>query len=146
MKKLIIIVAILVVSLPISAQFQGFFKPLEKNPVFLRELTADRTNNIFLIRMGGGFSAVETVYNWEEKKFSQNAFSQIGFGLSLNHYTPNIDGSVYNNWGINGFIFANNEKISLALTASAWQYFQVGFRYTPGVKEIGFFSGLKYNF
>ena len=147
MKKLILIfTAFFAVIIANGQGFNGFFKPVEAQPYFqAKEITADRNlNGVFLVRMSAGVVATQTTYDFENKLWSQTAFSSVGFGLSFSHYKQIAD-APYNDWSINGFLFAN-EKVSFALTASAWQYFQAGVLYTPGVKAIGFLTGLKYNF
>lgn len=146
MKRLTILLCLFVITITTDAQvFRGFFKPVGEQPYFkATELTADRNlNGVFLVRMSAGVVATQTIYDFETKQWSQTALNALGFGLSFNHYKQLAE--PYNDWSINAFLFAN-EKVSFALTASAWQYFQGGVIYTPGVKQIGFLTGFKYSF
>jgi hypothetical protein len=146
MRRLILLFVGIFAVININAQvFRGFFKPVSEQPYFkTKEITADRNlNGVFLVRMSAGVVATQTIYDFETKSWSQTALNAVGFGLSFNHYKQLAE--PYNDWSINGFLFAN-EKVSFALTASAWQYFQGGVIYTPGVKQIGFLTGFKYSF
>ena len=145
MKRLVVFLIALFFVTTINAQFKGFWQPVKQNPYFAKELTADKAwNGVILVRMSAGVVATATTYNFSEKVWTQSAFNAVGFGLSANHYNNN-NGEPYNDWSVNAFLFAN-ETLSIAVTGSAWQYFQAGVIYTPKNKSVGFLTGLKYSF
>lgn len=148
MKKLIIIVAILVVSLPISAQFQGFFKPTSQILKFDRE-RADYASDVWLFRPTVAVTAMQF---WIENPVRVASLSQLGTGISYAHYTDN-NGEPYQNFGANLLVMFSQDlagveptKLSLALTGTAFQYVSVGGGYCFGEKKFFILTGVTYSF
>lgn len=150
MKKFIIIVTILVVSLPISAQFQGFFKPRQMIQ-FSRE-RADYEPTQWLARPTVGVSALAVYYNSELKRFETAGFNKVGAGIGYQHFRDDAEGA-YNDYGFNFLILfdvvpteTTGLNITPALTVNAINFVNLGIAYDFGLKKPLVLTGLTYKF
>lgn len=148
MKKFIIIVLLLVVWLPLSAQFQGFFKPVPK--LFdARELTADYQPSVWLFRPIVTVTAMSFTLG---NPVTVASLSSMGTGLSYQHFIDN-SGEAYNNYGFSALVLFSQDvggvqpaKLCPAVTVSAFQYVNIGIGYSFADKKAFLLTGISYSF
>jgi hypothetical protein len=154
MKRLILLFGIILISISVSAQY--FWQPVKNHPYFDQKLTksVDRISGIWLVRLSAGVIADELKYNKVSKVLEQQAFNKMGLGVSWNHYKDNA-GNPYNDFSVNGFLFvpsgATPTNMSIAVTASVFQFLQAGINLEPALFNSDYFPvsllvGLKYSF
>ena len=170
MKKLLVILAVLALTVPILAQSKraGILFPVKDNLPAVSHLTTDRsvrvisdsTYNTHLVRFAAGVSGVQILYNKVTREITSEAFAKVGIGLSYSFYRV-TNGDPFNYLSLNGFLFLPitdvDQTISIAVTASAFNLFgtnispALGINFEPGnIKSdylpVGPLLSLKYNF
>jgi len=157
MKRIVVILVFLAIGLSGIAQnkWKGFFDPVKANSYFDkdREFRADRGTGVMLWRGAVSFQANQLLYNKAKKYFEPVAYEKIGVGLSYAHY-KDVDGSPYNDFSVNGFMFFpldENSSVSFAVAGSFFQYFELGFGFEPKLINSDYlpvypFLGAKYTF
>ena len=166
MKKLLVIIAVLVLTVPILAQSKraGILFPVKDNLPAVSQLTTDRgvrvisdsTYNIRLIRFGAEVGGIQILYNKETREIKSEVFAKVGIGLRYAFYkVTNGEPLIY--LSINGFVFMNDESISFAVSASAFRFWgtnlspSIGVNFEPGniktdIFPLGPLINLTYNF
>jgi len=142
-------VSLLVATLPISAQFQGFFKPADQVLKFDRE-RADYAPSSWLARPTVGVSALAVYYNGE--RFETTGFNKIGAGVGWQHFIDN-NGEPYNNYGFNFLLLfdvvpteVTGLNLTPVVTVSALNFVNLGVAYDFGLKKPMLLTGLTYKF
>lgn len=157
MKKFIIVLALVVLTVGVSAQspFRGFLKPVTSD-LFS---TGDKAvSSQFLLRPTVNVSS--NLLKWDNtlKKVVNLSFARVGMGLSYAHYIE-VDGVPYNNFSINGLLLLPTGTeityFSLGATFSALDIY--GFSISAGplydfnkghpfVENIGLMTGVQITF
>jgi hypothetical protein len=139
MKRLIIIVLILVVTLPISAQsrWKGFWKPVTTHELWVDDITTDGTikadrGSLWLYRPIIQVSALSFMPTGDERIFEVGAMNSAGAGISYSNFVE-IDGLPYNRFAVNGLILSGYDlkevspmQVSLAITATLLEKLSFG--------------------
>lgn len=139
MKRLIIIVLILVVTLPISAQsrWRGFWKPVTIHELWVDDITVDGVirsdrGSLWLYRPIVQVSALSFSFTGDERVVEVGALNSAGAGISYSNFVD-IDGVPYNRFSINGLILFGYDikevspaQVSLAVTATILEKLSFG--------------------
>lgn len=148
MKKLFIICMLLIGSLAANAQtkpFKGFFRPVEKdlftNPdVMTVRGIADTAKGVWLFKFDAEITAIQLVWNKDDKKFDASPLSSAGPGIGYRHYIQ-YNGEPYCDFGINalclmgyGWTEISTVNVSLVGTFTFLDYLNIGGGYNFGSK------------
>ena len=134
MKRLLLLIGIISISISLSAQF---FKPVRSD--LFTNITVDsktKGTSVWLPRPAYTIVANKWWIDKETKKIESKLFSAVAFGIGWQHYTPTseTDPTPYNNLGVN-ILVSVGEDICAGAT----------FNYNlAGQVKIDF--GLDYNF
>lgn len=140
-------------SLGASAQdpWKGFFRPVDKD-MFALKADADFKSSTWLFRPTVELSALQLIYNKEEKAFDASSLTSGGIGIGYQHFIE-VNGEPYNNFGFNFLMLIDaiplettNTAISGAVTVSALKFLNVGGGYNFGIRKPFILTGVTYNF
>ena len=131
-----------------AQSFKGFLKPVPDNI-----LARNPGHSEWLFRPSVTITAMKYTYIHEEgKPFEVSSFSEIGVGLSYQHFIDN-EGALYNNYGFSLlFLFkavpgeTNEPGISLAGTVNVLQYINLGAGFDLTNKKVFLLTGIIYSF
>lgn len=128
MKKAILLIGIILISITTFGQKVSIFKPVPKD-LFTREITIDRTlQGDFLWRFSAQITGTELLYNKELKQFESHPLSSAGPAIGYRHYLIGTDGLPTTNWGVNAALLLGMDinnvdpaSIKLAVTADVFK-------------------------
>lgn len=144
MKKLIVVCMLMMASIvAINAQskWDGFFKPVENdlftNPdVMTFRGIDDPAAGVWLFKFDAQITAVQLLWDKENKKFLASPLSSAGPGIGYRHYVQ-YNGEPYCNFGVNllcliGYDWTeiSTANLSLAGTITFLDYINVGGGYS----------------
>lgn len=153
MKKVFVMFTLACISAGVFSQnaFRGFFKPMPKS----FEVTRDyrQSTSVWYFRPVVTLTAVRFDYIHEEgKPFEVSSFSNVGAGISYQHFIG-VEGTPYNNYGFSAIVLFNQNPldtqeagIAVAGTANLWQYWNVGAGYDFSSKRVFLLTGVTYSF
>lgn len=151
MKKFLVVCVFLMISLAGFSQdaWKGFWGPVNKGLNPGEKLSLGTST--WLFRPTAAISAVSLNYNKDLKQIETAAFSKAGVGISYTHFKTLPDGTLYDNFAINGLVLlttSTGEKVpvNLAVTVSALQFVNMGVGYDFGVKTVFGLIGIVYKF
>lgn len=146
MKKLILLFLLLGFSIG-GLQAQKFFAPVPDN-LFSKDGTkALKGDNSWMLRPQVGVVGDIWYWNKELKKFEDQPFDWIGFGVGYEMYKPTSesDPTPYSVIGINGLVILGPE-ITGAVTIKALGIINAGVCYNFPMKKVGLLTGLQFRF
>ena len=129
------------------AHGQGFFKPVDKGMFNVGERSPQ---GIWLIRPTVQLSAMQIMFG---EVTEVRSLSSLGTGVSYAHFTSH-DGEPYQDFAVDVSVLFGPEKkeavsplnLSLAISATGWQYLTIGAGYSLTVKKFFLLSGISYRF
>lgn len=137
----ILILAVLLSGIGLSANTQGLFKPV---PLFPTTQTVDRTTHLnvqaistsqsWFWRFDGAIDLAEINYNTVLKTLVPSGVETIGVGpcIGYQHFVPTsaTDPTPINNYGFAGGVLFG-DRFKFILQANIWQYLKFGVTVTP---------------
>jgi hypothetical protein len=153
MKRLLTILLSVMLTCVITAQspFNGFFKPIPKQPMSLlaQQLAVNTTEWKF--RAGATLTGTKIMLSSVPgQTFDVSFLSTAGVGVSLNRYEL-IDGVPYSKFGANIYVCyptanAQLKELSLLASITGWQLVNAGFGWEFLTKKPFLALGLSYSF
>jgi len=156
-----IIFAVLLSGIGISASAQSLFKPVTQitidnaNHFKLKGTDSILINNnsAMFLRLNAGIVGEEYFLSPETNKMESQSFKSLFFGVSYANYIKYGDG-VFNNWSINGGLLVPTEptgKFALGITGTIMKYLTGGVDYRLNTKRgfkynLGYLLNLSYTF
>ena len=151
MKRLILFIAILFVTINLAAQKPFVVFGNAPSDLFRGELTTDRdsriNNGVFLWSLDAVVSGAEITFNKDESVFQTAFLSGVGGALGYKHYKPNSDLEPVSDWGVSGAILTKvklndivQTKMKVALLVNLYN-FTAGPVFTFGENKLGLLVG-----
>ena len=148
MRKLFVLILL---GISLAGYSQSFLKPVD-NTVFAKKLSTAgvTTSGVWVFRPAVEVSAIKISY--DNKQFISSSFTSAGVGVGYQHYIQ-VDGSPYNNYGVNLLMLYTAiptesalTGMSFAVTFSALKFIDIGGGYDLQLKQPFGLLGAKYNF
>ena len=158
MKRIVLLMALIAITLTGIAQKASVWRPVPKNlftidngAVKLTSTNAPVTG-VWLWRFDASVVLDELVYNTELKQYVSMPFSAIGPAIGYRHYVALPDGSPYSDFGVTGAVLLGTNiynpslaALKIAIMAEVFQYLKLGLAYTPNtpanIKHLSFVFG-----
>jgi len=129
----------------------GFFKPVKLNPA-VKGLGTRAGSSVWLLRPTVELSALQLVWNKENKAFDTKFINSAGLGVGYQHFIDN-QGEPYNNYGFNALLLfdvvpteTTATTVSGAITVSVFELVNIGAGYNFGLKLPFLLSGITLKF
>jgi hypothetical protein len=149
MKKLIVLLAFVTISSVGFAQIGNLFKPIDN---VLKVTTVKGQKGLLndvALRLNVGVSTTQSTWNKETKKFDNAPMAAVGFGLGIQKYTVQPDGSLFNNYGANLLLLVptgtGNNGMAVGLFGNV-SIFQLGVDYNLALKKVSLDTGITLKF
>jgi hypothetical protein len=153
MKRLLIILSLVLLTVSIQAQHVGLFRPVPKT-LFTETpgvLNAPQNASVWLWRLNANLVADEMTWDKSTKQFNSVPLSGMGPGIGFHHFTELQDGSPYNDWGVNFLVLIGTDiehvtpaNLKAALTVNAFDIFNIGV--DTNFKTVGILFGVSVSF
>lgn len=153
MKKLIVALFFVAFSAAGYSQWDGFFKPVEKNLFAMESNSKDKAiTNVWLFRPAIAVTAIQLNWNKDTKQMDASALSSAGMGIGYQHFIE-ANGLPYNNYGFNAILLLGADlegstpaTMAFALTGSFFQFVNIGGLYNFSNKTFGILTGVTIRF
>lgn len=151
MKKFLVVCLFLMITLVGFSQspWKGFWGPVNKSLDPSEKLTVGTST--WLFRPTVSIAAMSLTYNSELKQVETGAFEKAGVGISYTHFKTLPDGTLYDNFAVNGLVLLNTvtgeqTSVNIAATVSALQFINAGVGFDFGTKKVFGLIGVVYKF
>lgn len=148
MKRVILILTLALVASVMYSQgrFDGFFKSVPQDIVKSRDV---RGVSSWMFRPVVSISAMQINF---DSPTTVQSLNSLGTGLSYAHFSD-VNNQAYQTIAVNALVLFGTEitdvaplELSLAVTATFWQYLSLGTGYNFTDKKIFLLTGISYSF